>query len=87
MCDKISKAATDEGLLSKLDEFTDEEIGQLCNYSRALHTTTDFDEEVERELKKLEAEKQCPSNSDVSVIGQNPIECFWAGTRQEKRIL
>ena len=63
---KISKAArkviSDEGLLSKLEEFTDEEIGQLCNYSRALHTTTDFDEEVERELEKLEAEKQYHSN-------------------------
>ena len=49
---EISKAArkviSDEGLLSKLDEFTDEEIGQLCSYSKALHTTTDFDEEVER---------------------------------------
>jgi hypothetical protein len=74
---EISKAArkviSDEGLLSKLEEFTDEEIAQLCNYSRALHTTTDFDEEVERELEKLEAEKQCLSNPDVSVIGQNPI--------------
>ena len=59
MSNKISKAArkviSDEGLLSKLDEFTDEEIGQLCSYSKALHTTTDFDEEVERELEKLEA--------------------------------
>jgi chromosome segregation ATPase len=59
---EISKAArkviSDEGLLCKLDEFTDEEIAQLCNYSRALHTTTDFDDEVERELEKLEAEKQ-----------------------------
>ena len=66
MGNNVSKAArkviSDEGLLSKLEEFTDEEIGQLCNYSRALHTTTDFDEEVERELEKLEAEKQCHSN-------------------------
>ena len=64
---EISKAArkviSDEGLLSKLDEFTDEEIGQLCSYSKALHTTTDFDEEVERELEKLEAEKQRRVNS------------------------
>ena len=47
MGNKISKTArkviSDEGLLSKLEEFTDEEIAQLCNYSRALHTTTDFD--------------------------------------------
>lgn len=61
MSNKISKAArkviSDERLLSKLDEFTDEEIALLCSYGRALHTTTDFDEEVERELEKLEAEK------------------------------
>jgi hypothetical protein len=59
---EISKAArkviSDEGLLSKLDEFTDEEIGQLCSYGKALYSTTDFDEEVERELEKLEDEKQ-----------------------------
>jgi hypothetical protein len=62
MSHKISKAArkviSDEGLLSKLDEFTDEEIALLCSYGRALLTTTDFDEEVERELEKLEAEEQ-----------------------------
>jgi hypothetical protein len=65
MSNRISKAArkviSDEVLLSKLDEFTDEEIGQLCNYSRALHTTTDFDEEVERELEKLEARSNAVS--------------------------
>jgi hypothetical protein len=62
MSNKISKAArkviSDENLLSKLDEFTDEEIGQLCSYGGALHTTTDFDEEVERGLEKLEAQGQ-----------------------------
>ena len=74
---KISKAArkviSDEGLLSKLEEFTDEEIAQLCNYSKALHITTDFDEEVERELEKLEAEKQRRVNPDASAVDQNPI--------------
>jgi hypothetical protein len=77
MGNKISKTArkviSDEGLLSKLEEFTDEEIAQLCNYSRALHTTTDLDEQVERELEKLKAEKQCLSNPDASRIGQNSI--------------
>jgi hypothetical protein len=57
---EISKAAkkviSDEGLLSKLNEFTDEEIAQVCNYSKALYTITDFDQEVERGLEKLEAE-------------------------------
>ena len=45
-------------LCRRFEEFTDEEVGQLCNYSRELYTTTDFDEEVERELENLEAEKQ-----------------------------
>ena len=77
MGNEISKAArdvtSDEGLLSKLEEFTDEEIAQLCNYSNGLHITTDFDEEVERELKKLEAEKQRRVNPDASAVDQNPI--------------
>jgi hypothetical protein len=61
MYNKISKAdrkvILDEAFLSKLDEFTDEDIAQLCNYSRALYTTSDFDKDVERELEKLEAGK------------------------------
>jgi hypothetical protein len=62
MSNKISKAArkviSDESLLSKIEEFTDGEIAQLCDYCKALYSPTDFDEEVERELEKLEAEKQ-----------------------------
>ena len=52
------KLTSDEGFLSKLDQFTDDEITQLCSYGKALHAPTDFDEEVERELEKLEAEEQ-----------------------------
>jgi hypothetical protein len=63
----VSKAArkviSDESLLSKLDEFSDEDIAQLCNYSMALYTTTDFDEEVERELEKLGNREAAPCQS------------------------
>jgi hypothetical protein len=46
-----------------LEEVTDEEIGQLCNYSRALYTTTNFDDEGERELEKLGSREVAPCQS------------------------
>jgi len=59
MSKKISKKAKKvlKEDLSNLGDFSDEEIAMLCNYGKALQTGIDFDDEVERELEKLEEEK------------------------------
>jgi hypothetical protein len=47
----------------RFEEFTGGGIGQLYNYSRALYTTTAFDEEVERELEKVGNREAAPCQS------------------------
>ena len=70
---EISKAArkviSDESLLSKIEEFTDDEITQLCDYCKAVHTTSDFDEEVERELKSWGPRSSAAKQTSVQKSG------------------
>jgi hypothetical protein len=44
--------------LPKLEDFSHEEMEEIYEFSKAFYNTTAFDEEVERELEKLEAEKK-----------------------------
>jgi hypothetical protein len=49
----VTKAA-----LPKLEDFSHQEMEEIYQFSKAFYNTTAFDEEVERELEKLEAEKK-----------------------------
>jgi len=44
--------------LPKLEDFSHQEMEEIYEFSKAFYNTTAFDEEVERELEKLEAEKK-----------------------------
>jgi hypothetical protein len=44
--------------LPKLEDFSREENAGIYEFSKAFYNTTAFDEEVERELERLEAEKK-----------------------------
>jgi hypothetical protein len=44
--------------LPKLEDFSHQEMEEIYEFSKAFYDTTAFDEEVERELEKLEAEKK-----------------------------
>jgi hypothetical protein len=41
-----------------LEDFSHHEMEEIYDFSKAFYNTTAFDEEVERELEKLEAEKK-----------------------------
>jgi AraC-like DNA-binding protein len=74
---EISKAAkkviSDEGLLSKLDELTVQEIAQLCNYSKALYTITDFERRPNVSCKSWKPEEQLRVNPETLAVHQNPV--------------
>lgn len=42
----------------KLEDFSQKDMKEIYQFSKAFYNTTAFDEEVERELEKLEAEKK-----------------------------
>jgi hypothetical protein len=44
--------------LPKLEDFSHQEMEEIYEFSKAFYDATAFDEEVERELEKLEAEKK-----------------------------
>ena len=44
--------------LPKLEDFNQKDMEEIYEFSKAFYHTTAFDEEVERELEKLEAEKK-----------------------------
>ena len=44
--------------LPKLEDFNQKDMEEIYEFSKAFYNTTAFEEEVERELEKLEAEKK-----------------------------
>lgn len=60
--------------LSNLGDFSDEEIAMLCNYGKAVHTGTDFDDEVEREVEKLEEGRLASRAGTVYSVGSKTTE-------------
>ena len=52
-----SKAVT-KAALPKLEDFSHQEMEEIYEFSKAFYNTTAFDEEVERELEKLEVDKK-----------------------------
>ena len=63
--------------LPKLEDFNHEEMEEIYEFSKAFYNTTAFDQEVERELEKLEAEKKLKQRK-VEVIkgGTNTLRHF-----------
>ena len=44
--------------LPKLEDFSQKDMEEIYEFSKAFYNTTAFDEEVERELEKLEVAKK-----------------------------
>ena len=51
--------------LPKLEDFSQKDMEEIYEFSKAFYNTTAFDEEVERELEKLEAEKELKQENMV----------------------
>jgi hypothetical protein len=67
---KNRSKAVKEVALPKLEDFSHQEMEEIYEFSKAFYNTTAFDEEVERELEKLEAERTKSRASQTSKASQ-----------------